>query len=299
MKNRRGKFYVNPILLVVIAALIVAAALIAASEFSARQKQQVVLGPGPEPSHEEAQSTEEPSQTEESQETPVITAQPTKGDPDAPVTIVEFAEFYCPFCAKYLWETFPKIEEEYIEKDLVKYEFRNLVVHGAISLLTSVAGECAQEQGKFWEFHDRLFETVFPGRNIYQQEQLEIDDLKRVAVQVGLDMESFNRCIEDYNSAYNRLLADYNQCTEGGEDKEQCAAEFNEHLSSNRMMEKILDDQQELRRLIDQLPPDEQAQAQRIGTPTFFINGHIFIGAQPYENFKQVIERELERAQGG
>jgi len=304
MANNR-KFFSNPILPVVIAALVVAAALIAVSEFSAHQKQQTVIGPGPEqPSEEPAQPTEEPSQPqpqpqpEQPQKTPVITAQPTEGDPDAPVTIVEFAEFYCPFCAKYLWETFPQIEKDYIEKGLVKYEFRNLVVHGAISLLTAVAGECAQEQGKFWEFHDRLFETVFPGRNIYQHEQLEIDDLKRVAAQVGLDMESFNRCIEGYNSDYNRCLADYKQCAEGGEDKEQCAEEFNRRLSSNRMMEKILDDQQELRRLIDRLPPDEQEQAKRIGTPTFFINGHIFIGAQPYDNFKQVIERELERAQG-
>ena len=310
MANKSGRFN-SPILLVVLAALLVAAALIAASQFSAQQRQRIVVAPKSEESlqvepqpTEETEPTEEPQPTEESaptetedpEEAQVVTAQPVKGDPDAPVTIVEFAEFYCPFCARYLWETFPKIEKDYIEKGLVKYEFRNLVVHGAISLLTAVAGECAHEQGKFWEFHDRLFETVFPGRNIYQHEQLEIDDLKRIAAQLGLDMAEFTACIEGYREDYAACRADYDRCTEEGGDRERCGTEFNECLSANEMLAEVLDDQMELRRLIAQLPPEEQAQAQRIGTPTFFINGHILVGAQPYENFKKLIDRALEEA---
>jgi len=62
------------------------------------------------------------------------------------------------------------------------------------------------------------------------------------------------------------------------------------------MVAAILDDQEELRRLIDRLPPAERPKG--IGTPTFFINGHILIGAQPYENFKRIIDRELEKTQG-
>lgn len=305
MANRSEKFYTNPLLLVVIAALVVAAALIVASQWSARHRQPVVSGPEPtEPGPSQGtQPTEEPARPEQPQEVPVImtatTAQPTKGDPDAPVTIIEFAEFYCPFCARYLWETYPEIESEYIRKGLVNYEFRNLVVHGKAALLAAVAGECAHEQGRFWELHDRLFEAVFPGRNVSQLKQLGLDDLKEIAVAVGLDTGSFNRCIEGYNEDYNSCLADYTQCMEEGGEQERCAEEFGEEankcLSSNRVVAKILDDQEELRRLIDRLPSDERPRG--IGTPTFFINGHILVGAQPYENFKRIIDRELEKAQ--
>lgn len=292
MTDRRGRFSSNPILLVVIAAVLVAAVLIGASQFSARQKQ-VVVG-----SQLEQPSTT-PTQPEEPATTPtIITAQPTKGSPDAPVTIIEFAEFYCPYCAKYLWETYPKIERDYINKGLVRYQFCNLVVHGQPALLAAAAGECAQAQGKFWDFHDRAFETVFVGRNISQAQELKLADLKRVAAAVGLEVEAFNRCLEGYDTKFNSCLFDYNNCMAAGTDQESCGEEFNACLAGNAMFQKILEDWEELQQLIKQLPPEERAQAKRIATPMFFINGHIFIGAQPYENFKRVIDRELAKAQG-
>lgn len=299
MKDRRGKILSNPILLVVIAALVVAAALIVASQFSARQKQQVIVSPQTQTGETSASTEPPPPEQPTTPVTPVVTAQPTKGSPDAPVTIIEFAEFYCPYCAKYLWETYPKIESDYIHKGLVRYEFHNLVVHGQPALLAAAAGECAQAQGKFWAFHDRVFETVFAGRNISQSQELKLADLKRVAAAVGLDTAEFNRCLEGYDTKFSSCLFDYNTCTAAGTDRESCAEGFNTCLASNAMFTKILEDQEALYQLIDGLPPEEQAQAERIGTPTFFINGHIFIGAQPYENFKKVIDRELARAKGG
>ncbi|MCR4403763.1 MAG: thioredoxin domain-containing protein [Candidatus Acetothermia bacterium] len=221
--------------------------------------------------------------------------QPTKGSLEAPVTMVEFAEFYCPYCARYFWEIFPKIEEEYITQSLVKYQFLNLIVHGPVATLAAVAGECAHEQGRFWQFHDQLFEAIFPGRNLYQRRELDAEGLKGVAAQVGLDMERFSACIESYDADYSSCLASYNECTGAGGDLERCAEEFDRCLSSNSMFAKIVADREELDRLVAQLPPEEQAQAQRIGTPTFFINGHILIGAQPFERFRQMIERELAR----
>lgn len=292
MTDRRGRFFSNPILLVVIAAVLVAAVLIVASQFSARQKQ-VVVGPQPEQPSTTLTQPEEPATMPT-----IITAQPTKGSPDAPVTIIEFAEFYCPYCARYLWETYPKIESDYINKGLVRYQFRNLVVHGQPALLAAAAGECAQAGGKFWGFHDRAFETVFVGRNVSQPQELKLADLKRVAAAVGLEVEAFNACLEGYDTKFNSCLFDYNNCTAAGTDQESCGEEFNACLAGNTMFQKILEDQEELQQLIEQLPPEERAQAERIGTPTFFINGHIFIGAQPYENFKKVIDRELAKAQG-
>jgi protein-disulfide isomerase len=137
MVDRKGSLFA-----VILAALAMAAGLIAASQLSARQ---TTVGPTPSP--REAEKPPYPP-----------TAQPIKGDPDAPVTILEFSDFYCSFCARFLWEVFPRIESEYIAKGLVRYEFRNFTVYGTKSLLAAIAGECAQAQGKFWDFHDKLFE---------------------------------------------------------------------------------------------------------------------------------------------
>ncbi|MGQ9477075.1 MAG: thioredoxin domain-containing protein [Candidatus Bipolaricaulia bacterium] len=299
-RKKSGRFFLNPILIVIVAAVLLAAALIAASQLSARQRQQIPIGPqAPQPGQEQPSTSTQPVQPQQ----PVapitaVTAQPTKGSPDAPVTIIEFAEFYCPFCARYLWETYPKIERDYINKGLVRYEFLNLIVHGPVALLTAVAGECAHEQGKFWPLHDRLFESTFPGRNLSQPQELKVADLERLAGAVGLDQASFNSCLESYDTKFNSCFFDYNNCTAGGTDRESCAAAFNICLAADPMFQKVLEDQEELGRLIEQLPPEEEAQAQRIGTPTFFINGHILIGAQPYENFKSAIERELAKAGG-
>jgi len=288
--DKKGRFFVNPFLIVVIAALLLAAAFIITGQFS-RQRQEE-----PQPT-----MTAEPTQPQRSEapETVVVTAQPTEGDPDAPVTIVEFSEFYCPFCARFAWETKPRIEKDYIAKGLVKFVYRNLVVHGPPALLAAVAGECAHEQGKFWDYHDRLFEAVFPGKSISRHQELEVADLKGLASEVGLDPEEFNACLEGYDIRFNSCFFDYNSCVTAGRDQEECETEFNDCLAADVMFQKVLEDQEELWRLIAQLPPEEQAKAQRLGTPTFFINGHILIGAQPYENFKRLIDRELAEAQGG
>jgi protein-disulfide isomerase len=223
-----------------------------------------------------------------------LTAQPIKGDPEAPVAIVEFAEFYCPFCARYLWQTYPKIYEEYIAKGLVRYEFRNLIVHGEVALLAAVAGECAHRQGRFWPFHDRIFEAVFPGGNVYRQEQLDLEDLKGVAAEVGLDMEAFSSCLEGYHQDYQSCQEEYDRCLEEGRDQAECAEGFNSCLGGNELFQEVMADREELIRLIEALPEEPEG----IGTPTFFINGRLLIGAQPFENFKRMIEEALEGWEG-
>jgi protein-disulfide isomerase len=117
--------------------------------------------------------------------------QPTKGVADAPVTIEEFAEFYCPFCARHLFQTFPKIDEEYIRPGLVKYVFHNLIVHGEVAQLAAQAGECAHAQGHFWEYHDRLFYVIFEEGKGHLNEE----DLQSLARELGLDEEAFASCL--------------------------------------------------------------------------------------------------------
>ena len=245
----------------------------------------------------EPQPTEKPSEPAAPEEHSQLPEQPTLGAPDAPVMIIEFAEFYCPFCAKFTWETFPQLERDYIRTGLVRYEMRNLVVHGEHALLAAVAGECAHAQGKFWPFMERIFEAVFPGRSFYQHQQLGVEDLKRVAEEVKLDLDVFCRCLEGYVEQYDSCQSQYTQCAQEGEDVAACREEFSDCLGANPMFQEVLKDQAELRYLIEQLPPQERERAKRIGTPAFFIDGHILIGAQPYNVFKQVIERELEQVE--
>jgi protein-disulfide isomerase len=181
----------SPIVWIVILAIVAAGALIAITWISSRPAkppaQETTTAPAPPPVQEQPPEPVQPSPTsiENAPE------QPTKGVADAPVTLVEFAEFYCPYCARHLWQTFPKIDEEYIRPGLVKYVFHNLVVHGEVAQLAAQAGECAHAQGHFWEYHDRLFYVIFEeGKG-----RLSAEDLKALARELGLDEEAFASCL--------------------------------------------------------------------------------------------------------
>jgi len=84
---------------------------------------------------------------------------PPLGSKDAKVTIVEFADFECPFCRSYFTETFPQIKKDYIDKGLVVYYYRHfpLDFHPLAKPFAS-ASECANEHNKFWEMHDKIFQ---------------------------------------------------------------------------------------------------------------------------------------------
>lgn len=79
------------------------------------------------------------------------------GDPDAPVRIIEFSDFQCPFCRRFAFETAPALREEFVETGIATIEYRHLVILGAESQRAAEAAECAGTQGFFWEFHDLLF----------------------------------------------------------------------------------------------------------------------------------------------
>ncbi len=110
---------------------------------------------------------------------------PTKGREDAPITIVEFSDFQCNFCRKFWKETLPHIEAEYINAGKVRFVYRHLVVLGPFSERAAEAAECAREQGKFWAYHDRLFENA--GRLAFTDARL-MDELR-------LDPTAFDACM--------------------------------------------------------------------------------------------------------
>jgi len=111
-----------------------------------------------------------------------------KGSPDAPVTIVEFSEFECPFCGVYSRDTYPQIAKAYIETGKVKYVFRHFPLNfHANAQKAAEAAECASEQGKFWEYHDVLFAN---------QSALDVASLKKYASDLGLDAAKFDACLD-------------------------------------------------------------------------------------------------------
>ena len=120
---------------------------------------------------------------------------PVKGDPNAPITIVEFSDFQCPFCSRFVVQTLGELEENYIDTGKVKLVYRDLPL-GSLhpnARAAHIAAECADEQGKFWEYHDILFE------NQVQWSRLgtgELDNsLVKYSQDLGLDVTSFETCL--------------------------------------------------------------------------------------------------------
>jgi protein-disulfide isomerase len=111
---------------------------------------------------------------------------PAKGPAAAPITIVEFSDFQCPYCSR-VNPTLKQVEEKYGDK--LRWVFRDfpLVQIHKDAAKAAEAGECAHEQGKFWEMHDRLFAN---------QSKLQVEALKQAATELGLDAEKFNQCLD-------------------------------------------------------------------------------------------------------
>ncbi len=111
-----------------------------------------------------------------------------RGKASAKLVIVEFSDFQCPFCGRYTRETLGQLEREYVDTGKVRYVFRHFPLEKIHpnAFKAAEAGECARQQGKFWELHDRLFAN---------QQTLADRDLLNHATAVGLDGLAFQRCV--------------------------------------------------------------------------------------------------------
>ncbi|MGP4030778.1 DsbA family protein [Pseudarthrobacter sp. 1C304] len=85
------------------------------------------------------------------------------GSPDAPVVLVEYADYRCPFCGLFSRDTLPQLVAEYVERGDLRVEWRDLPVFGAESSAAAVAGRAAAEQGRFWEFNKAVY-AIAPER---------------------------------------------------------------------------------------------------------------------------------------
>ena len=173
---------------------------------------------------------------------------PTFGPKDAKVKIIEFSDFECPFCARAL-PVIKQIKETYGDKVSITFRDFPLSFHRTAKKQAE-AGSCANEQNKFWEFHDKIFnaqgrvQTGFSGGN----EKGLVDALSDIAKESGLDRAKFKECLES-----GRLAKEVEEDTRAG------------------------------------------AEAGVSSTPSFFVNGRLMAGAQPFAEFQRVIDAELKR----
>jgi protein-disulfide isomerase len=111
------------------------------------------------------------------------------GRDDAPVTIIEFTDLQCPYCARFARDTFPQLKRDYVDTGRVRYTSRDLPLpFHAYALPAAVATRCAGEQGRFWEYREALFES---------QRALGGEPYGRLAEQLGLDASQFEACRSD------------------------------------------------------------------------------------------------------
>jgi len=118
-----------------------------------------------------------------------IKGDPFKGQPDAKLTLIEFSDYQCPFCARHVRETLPQLEREYIATGKIKYVFRNFPIESIhpLAFKAHEAANCAGEQGKYWEMNGRLFAN---------QKAMSPKDLSDHAQALVLDMPKFQQCLD-------------------------------------------------------------------------------------------------------
>lgn len=172
---------------------------------------------------------------------------PALGDPSAPVELVMWEDFQCPFCRRFSLDTLPELRSRYVETGKLRLVWRNFQRYGKESTDAGVAAYCAGEQDKFWEYHDTLFE---------HQRGIEVGsfteaNLLQFADGLGLDQTKFTACRTASGDKYRQILA----------------ADFSAGRNDGVT-----------------------------GTPAFFINGTLVVGAQPTETFAAYIENALNRA---
>jgi protein-disulfide isomerase len=129
--------------------------------------------------------------------TPVSANASAIGDEQAKITIVEFADYQCPFCAKFHKETKDSIIQNFVETGKVKFLFKDLIVNDRpndkASTLAAAASYCAAEQGKYWEYNDELYKNS-QGENTGWVTK---DNLKQFANNIRVpDLMRFSDCVE-------------------------------------------------------------------------------------------------------
>jgi protein-disulfide isomerase len=188
------------------------------------------------------------------------------GDPNAPVKIVEYSDYQCPFCANFSHETEAQIIEAYVKTGKVHFTYHSFGNWVSDNINKSTGGDnteseqaamasyCAADQEQFWEYHDYLFAN----QNGENQGGFARNRLEAFAEKLGLDMTAFKSCMD-----------------------------------SNKYAGQVAQDQQDGVAAITAAPNYD---GKGYGTPSFIVNGKLINGAQPFSVFQQEIDAALAAA---
>lgn len=134
---------------------------------------------------------------------------PIMGDPSAPITILEWGDYQCTFCYKFHQSTLDTIKRDFIETGKVKLVFKDFPLNGPDSVLAAEAAYCAQDQEKYWQYHDELYKNWEGERTGW----VTRESLERFATTVNLNLDKFNSCLDDH-----KYLERVNQLHEFGKE---------------------------------------------------------------------------------
>jgi len=119
---------------------------------------------------------------------------PFMGNTNAPITILEWGDYQCTFCYKFHQNTLDIINEDFIKTGKVKIIFKDFPLNGADSKLAAEASYCAQDQEKYWKYHDELYKNWGGERTGW----ITRESLTKFAEIVDLDLKKFNKCLDDH-----------------------------------------------------------------------------------------------------
>jgi len=174
---------------------------------------------------------------------------PILGDPNAPITLVEFGDYQCHFCNVHFHNTEHDLIVNYIQTGQVKMIFKDFTIIGPDSINAAHGAHCANDQGKFWEYHDILYNNWTGENNGWASSA----NLLKFAEEINLDIDTWSECMID--GRYSQIISDSSK---------------------------------------------DARDLGITGTPAFFVIGPEntitkISGAQPYENFEQIFNSELEK----
>lgn len=117
------------------------------------------------------------------------------GNVNAPVTVIEYGDYQCPFCGRFFEQVEPQLRDQYIKTGKVKMVYRNFQFLGQESIAAGAAAECAKDQSKFWPFHDALYAAeIADGHE--NNGNLTRDLFVKLAGSVGMDVSQFTSCYD-------------------------------------------------------------------------------------------------------
>lgn len=126
-----------------------------------------------------------------------------KGSDTATVNLVEFGDYQCPFCKRFFDQTEPQLISNYVDTGKAKFYFLDFVVVGTDSLTLAQGAWCADEQGKYYEYHDYVYSNQGPENSGWGTP----DKVKSFAADLGLDVQEFSSCLDNkkYESRVQQL----------------------------------------------------------------------------------------------